>query len=186
MQLAKADLVAALRLRFDHYSATTMFDAARERAALADKPAYEVSEVAAFRTALESIADRLDRVNARLESLVAEAPPPVATVATVAAVAAPKPAPQAIETTIALSGVDTHEGDQVLMCGGFAALGDWDPDRACRMSRKGDRWVATLALAPDVDVAFKFLRRGGDGTVVWESGDDRQLVAKPMIEAMWR
>jgi Starch binding domain len=179
MQLAKADLVAALRLRFDHYSATTMFDAARERAALADKPAYDVAEVAAFRTALESIADRLDRVNARIESLVADAPPPPP-------VAAPKPAPQAIETTIALSGVDVHEGDQVLICGGFAALGDWDPDRACRMSRKGDRWVATLALAPDVDVAFKFLRRAGDGTVVWESGDDRQLVAKPMIEAMWR
>src|SRR6185437_12029098 len=131
-------LVAALRLRFDHYSATTMFDAARDRAALADKPAYDAAEVTAFRTALEAVADRLDRVNARLESLLAAPPAPAAEPAAKA-----KPG-KTIETTIALTGVDANDGDQVLMCGGFGALGDWDPDRACRMSKKGERWVATL------------------------------------------
>jgi hypothetical protein len=54
------------------------------------------------------------------------------------------------------------------------------------MTRKGDHWVATLPLAPDTDVAFKFVRLAKDGTAVWEDGDDRQLVAKPMIEATWR
>jgi hypothetical protein len=189
MQLAKADLVAALRLRFDHYSATTMFDAARERAGLADKPAYDAAEVAGFRNALGGIADRLDRVNARLESLVTDAP---------ATAPAPKPAPAApaapaakpivttVATTVSLGGVDAHDDEHVLMCGGSDALGDWDPERACRMTRKADRWVATLELAPDTDIAFKFVRLAKDGTVVWEDGDDRQLVAKPMIEATWR
>ena len=69
MRIAKHELVAALSLRYDHYSATTMFDAARSQAELADKPDYDAAEIAAFRTALARIGDRLDRVNARLDLL---------------------------------------------------------------------------------------------------------------------
>jgi alpha-amylase len=91
-----------------------------------------------------------------------------------------------IETTVTLTGIDVGDGEQVLMCGSVGALGDWDPDRACPMSRNGERWLATLHLASDGDVAFKFLRRAADGTVVWENGGDRNLVPAPRLEATWR
>ena len=66
----KEDLIAALRLRYDYYSAQTIFDAARERAELPDQPQYSASELAAFRQALGGVGDRLAAVEARLESLV--------------------------------------------------------------------------------------------------------------------
>lgn len=74
MKIGKDDLVAALGLRYDHYSATTMFEVARARAQLDDKPAYDPAEVTAFRTALARIGDRLDKVNARLDVLAGGAP----------------------------------------------------------------------------------------------------------------
>jgi hypothetical protein len=204
MKLAKADLISALQLRYDHYSAQTMFDAARERAGLADLPAYEAAEVVAFRTALAAVGDRLTKVEDRIALLLAEsnkpAPGTSATTATptpatelakpVAKRDAKKPAGDSaeatIETTITLMGVDAGDGEQVMMCGNVGALGDWDPERACPMSRNGDRWLATLQLASSGDVAFKFLRRAADGTVVWENGGDRNLVSAPRLDATWR
>jgi len=90
------------------------------------------------------------------------------------------------DTMIVLTGVKLGDNDQVLICGGFAELGDWDPERARPMSRKGDEWLTTVKLPPDAKVAFKFLRRTSEGEVIWEDGDDRLLVAKPRIEATWR
>lgn len=93
MKLAKDDLIAALRLRYDYYSAQTVFDVARERAGLADQPSYELPHVVAFRSALATVGDRVEKVQARLDALLEgsgstpAAPPPAA--------AAPAPAPAA-------------------------------------------------------------------------------------------
>lgn len=71
MKLTKDDLIAALRLRYDHYSAQTVFELARDRAGLADEPAYADAQVHAFRTALGQVGDRVERVFERLDSLLA-------------------------------------------------------------------------------------------------------------------
>jgi Starch binding domain len=229
MKLAKDDLIAALRLRYDHYSAPTMFDRARERAGLTDQPAYDAAEVARFRAALARVGDRLANVDARLESLLAATSVEPATPASVGPAtqeptvepARPEPArppanveprrtrgrtappvrddddvtaspggrarkPTTIETTIALSGVDAGADEQVMMCGGLADLGDWDPARARPMLRDGERWLATIQLAAGAEVAYKFLRRAADGRVTWEHGDNRNLVAQPRVDATWR
>jgi hypothetical protein len=211
MTVAKKDLVAALRTRYDHYSAESMFDAARERAGLDDKSAFDAQEIAKFRDALRKVGDRLGPVDAVIDELLAKpadaqpaAPPPAAApapapkaAAPVTAAPAPEPAPAAkpaapapaagpVETTIALAGVTAGEGEQILICGGHADLGNWDPEQARAMRRDGDAWITTVKVAPDTDAPFKFLRRGADGKVVWEKGDDRRLVAKPRIEATWR
>ena len=218
------DLIAALRLRYDHYSAQTMFDAARDRAGLADRPGYEPGEVAAWRAGLAAIGDRLDSVWTRLDALgetapvvaakpaavaetkpaavaetkpaaVAETKPAAVAETKPAAVAETKPAAVAdvavepderVETTIGVTGVTVEDGEEVLICGGLGELGDWDPARARPMSREGDGWRTTLAIPATARVAFKFLRRAPDGTVVWEGGEDRDLVAKPRIDAVWR
>jgi hypothetical protein len=322
MTLSTDDLIAALRLRYDYYSARSMFELACERAELAEKPAYDVAEVRAWRTALVAVGDRLDHVLARIDLMLgdesasparaetatatntasfeavpaaqtastreetatapsrtvaaaettatrektaasaptapsqaaspnetaaakpsvhattgeetavvtpkasaptapsqaaspketAAAKPSVhATTGEETAVVTPKASAQAassqattredtatatskaaaateeaVETTIVLTGVDVAEGEQILVCGAFPELGDWDPERARLMSRTGDEWLATIKVAPDTKVPFKFLRRTADGDVIWESGADRSLVAKPRLDATWR
>ena len=226
MTLATDELVAALRLRYDHYSAPSMFDLARDRAGLPAKPTYDATEVRALRAALLAVGDRLDQVMARLDHLVGAAPaapaavapspaataapeavalpvaaapaaaPPVAAAPVAEAPAAPsataapvaeasKPA-AVIETTIVLTGVEVADGEQVLVCGGGAELGDWDPERALPMKRTGDLWLATIQVAAEAELAFKLLRRAADGSLTWEKGDDRKLVAKPRLELTWR
>ena len=201
MKLAKDDLVAALRLRYDHYSALSMFDAVLARAALADAPAYDAAQIAAFRGALGRVGDRVGAVDAWLGQWLERAqggekpaekapekPPQKAPEKAVDKPAdkAPAAAPAAaVDTVVAVGGVETKEGEVVMMCGS-GALGDWDPARARPMTRAGDRWVATLALVPGEEAAFKFLRRSADGNIVWEKGDDRKLVAAGAIDATWR
>ncbi|MBA3500391.1 MAG: CBM20 domain-containing protein [Myxococcota bacterium] len=187
MTLAKHDLLAALRLRYDHYSAVSIFEATLERAGLPDQDDYDAKQVAAFRAALTRVGDRLANVEARLDVL-AEGTPPVMTELT------PDLAPGIhevaatphVETTITLAGVDVADGDEVLVCGGFPALGDWNPEKAAAMTCEGMHWAAKITVPRGTDVPFKFLRRTADGTVIWEDGENRQLVAKPRIEATWR
>jgi hypothetical protein len=70
MTAAKDDLIDALRLRYDHYSALSVFELARERANLADKPAYEAAELRALRDALSKVGDRVQKVLARVDELL--------------------------------------------------------------------------------------------------------------------
>ncbi len=64
--------MAALSLRYDHYSSQSMFEAACKRANLGDQEDYTASDVAAFRAALSKLGDRLQRVDDRLDSLLGE------------------------------------------------------------------------------------------------------------------
>lgn len=226
MKLAKDEVVAALRLRYDHYSAQTMFDSARALAGLDEQTAYDVREVAAFRAALATIGDRLATVEARFEALL-EAEPELATTpkpepepepkpepparaapdpqpppsAPPAATRAPSPsnvaaptvhippvttAAPAVETTIILAGLDVAKDELVMMCGGAAELGDWEPAQAREMTRDGDLWRATIKLASGIDIAFKFLRSKADRSVEWEAGGNRNLVAGSRLNATWR
>lgn len=172
------DLIGALRLRYDVYSADAVLSMARQKAALDDKPAYDAKELAALRGALAVVGDRVDRVLAELDDWLS-APAPSAP-APAAAPATP------VETTVVLTGVKIGDGDKLFMCGASALLGDWDPERARPLARKGNEWIATLTVPPDVELEFKFVRRTADGKVVWEPGDDRKLVAAPRIELTWR
>ncbi len=85
--------MAALSLRYDHYSSQSMFEAACKRANLGDLEHYTASDVAAFRAALATLGDRLQRVDDRLDSLLGERPAqaPQAT--------APMPAPASADST---------------------------------------------------------------------------------------
>ena len=74
MTFAKDDLIAVLRLRYDYYSASNVFDAARERASVADKAAYEPADVRAIRAELPSVGDRLTAVLERFDEMLGGAP----------------------------------------------------------------------------------------------------------------
>lgn len=177
---SRDDLLDALRLRYDVYSADAVLTMARQKAALDDKAAYDSKEVAALRAALAVVGDRVERVLAEIDSWLA-----VPQTAATPAVAPSAPA-TAVETTIVLTGAKLGKDEEVLVCGASDLLGDWDPTRARPMARKGDEWMATLTVPPGAELPFKFVRRTKDGDVVWEKGDDRTLVAKPRIEVSWR
>ena len=204
MAFAKDDLIEALRARYDHYSAQTLFEMARERAGLDDKAALEAGELRAWREGLIAVGDRIDGVLERIDGMLATAgdspakpiekkPDPTKADVAKAESAAPEAAkaevakPEStIAATLVLTGVKAGEGDLVLVCGETAALGDWDPARAKAMARKGDEWRLAIEVPARSELAFKFLRRGADGKVTWEGGDDRHAAAAPRIEAVWR
>ena len=75
MTFAKDELIAALRGRYDYYSAESMFGVARERAALVDKATYDATEVRALRGVLAAINDRLGGVLAHLDGMLEGAGP---------------------------------------------------------------------------------------------------------------
>lgn len=190
--MTKDDLLAALRLRYDHYSAQSIFEATLAHAKLPDQDVYNDAQLATFRATLARVGDRLERVNARIDSLLAapapapvvEAPPPKPVL--VPGIHETSDGPKPIETTITLTGVDAEDGDQILVCGGFAALGNWDPEKGAAMKRDGMHWRVTITVPVKTDAQFKFLHRTADGTVIWEDGENRDLVAAPRIDATWR
>lgn len=212
MVLAKHELIEALRLRYDHYSAQSVFELARERANLADKAAYEGAELRAWRDGLAAVGDRVGRVLDHLDALLANdthaAVKPAATHEPAvkheptakhepavkhdavkhepAAKHEPAVKPATIETTIVLTGVELADGEQVLVCGDTTALGDWDPAHARLLDRAGSAWTTVVTIATTAPLSFKFLRRGADGQITWEAGDNRSLPAAPRVEAMWR
>jgi hypothetical protein len=207
MTVSKDELIGALRMRYDHYSAETIFNAARERAQIADKQAYDAGDVRSLRTAIVGLGDRLDKVLAQIDEMIADAPAAAAPTPAkkeakpepkAEAKAEAKPEPKAdkaekkeakaekVDTVIALKGVEVDEGDQVLVCGGFPELGEWDADKALPMAKAGDEWTATIKVVPDAEIAFKFLRRTAEGKTIWEAGENRTAPAKPRVEATWR
>ena len=185
MKLEKSDLLAALRLRYAHYSATSIFEATLSRANLPDQETYDGTQIAAFRTALARVGDRLQNVEARIAALLAEPVKPEPA-KPIAPGIHEVPATPPIETTITLAGIEIDDGEQVRVCGETDVLGDWNPEKAPAMKREGAYFLATVRVPPGTDVPFKFLRKTADGAVIWEDGENRQLTPKPRIEATWR
>ncbi len=206
MSISKQQLVDALRARYDAYSAESMFQMACARAGLEDAATFDAGALIAFRGGLEQVGDRLATVLAQLDAVLEgaqQAAVPSVTQSPMASVpVAPsttrvddtrsdasvdKPAVEVTgEATIVLSGVDVADGEQLLVCGASPELGDWEPARARPMVRHADQWRASVKLANDDEVAFKFLRRTDDGDVTWEPGGNRVVRGTERVDAMWR
>ena len=54
------------------------------------------------------------------------------------------------------------------------------------MARQGDQWHATIELGSSRVIEFKFFRKLPDGSVEWETGDNRSVAATQRLEATWR
>jgi hypothetical protein len=208
MPISKDQLVDVLRVRYDAYSAEAVFTNACAKAGLDGTTDFDTRSLATFRDALERVGDRVGNVLARIDAMLADgqpaavAKPELKVDAKPAAKAAVKPEPNAEakpgpkaevkaevsagETTIALSGVELEDGEELLVCGASAALGDWNPEAARPMTRDGGQWLVTLELPADTEVAFKFLRRDPDGEVTWEPGGNRTVRASERLDATWR
>jgi hypothetical protein len=216
MPISKDQLVDVLRVRYDAYSAEAVFTNACAKAGLDGTTDFDTRSLATFRDALERVGDRVGGVLARIDAMLADGQPaavaqPVAK-PEVKADAKPeakadakpevkvdaKPEPQvspasvpsaleaARSATIVLAGIELEDGEELLVCGAHAAMGDWDPESAKPMMRAGDHWLVLVDLPDGAEVAFKFLRRDPDGEVTWEPGGNRTVRAMERLDATWR
>jgi hypothetical protein len=67
--LRRDDVIEALRLRYDHFSALAVLEAALARAGITDQPVLDATALAQLRGALHQVGDRLGAVDARLDEL---------------------------------------------------------------------------------------------------------------------
>ncbi|GGT03711.1 hypothetical protein GCM10010156_71980 [Planobispora rosea] len=74
----------------------------------------------------------------------------------------------------------TAFGQNVFVVGNLPELGGWDPAKALRLS-SGDYpvWRGALLLPPNTAVAFKYIKKNPDGSVIWESDPDRTFTTPP-------
>lgn len=204
--IGKDELVAVLRLRFDYYSAQSVFELAIGDAGLEDRASYDVDQVVAFSRSLTRVSDHVEPIVQQLQSMlpdgvvlveqpepepVAPAPEPVAP----AAEAPPAPEPAAPETanavTFLLRGAATTPDQEVMVCGGLPEIGDWKPEGAAALKAESkDVHSVSLPLPAKSSFEFKFLRRTKDGKLEWEGGDNRSFTVPETgagrIEAEWR
>ena len=72
---------------------------------------------------------------------------------------------------------NVEKGSQVFICGSTSALGSWDPDKAVEMKPVyGAKWEVHFNSPIVGEIAeFKFIKKSADGTVTWESGENRSI-----------
>ena len=74
--------------------------------------------------------------------------------------------------------VSTVFGESVYLIGDLAELGSWDTGRAVAMNADGytesnPQWSVTLTLNAGASFGYKYIKMGLDGSLTWESGDNR-------------
>jgi alpha-amylase len=70
--------------------------------------------------------------------------------------------------------VTTVFGQNVYISGNIAALGTWNTAAAVPLSSANyPIWSATLNLPPGTAVQYKYIKKDGAGTVIWEGGANR-------------
>lgn len=67
-------------------------------------------------------------------------------------------------------------GENLFVVGNVAALSNWNPAAGLALSSAAyPYWRATLSLPAGTTVEYKYIKRNGSGTVIWESGANRVL-----------
>ncbi|MGW4817249.1 carbohydrate-binding module family 20 domain-containing protein [Kitasatospora cineracea] len=73
-------------------------------------------------------------------------------------------------------------GQNLYLAGNLAELGGWDPAKAVPLTTDGTSypvWTADLQLPAGTPIAYEYLLKNPDGTVIWESGDNRTATTPP-------
>jgi glycosidase len=78
---------------------------------------------------------------------------------------------------LVIEGVDTKDGDRIVLAGVGGNLGGWEADKGLHARQQPDgTWAATLeGLSGDV-LSYKLIQISEDGTVVWEKRENRYVL----------
>ncbi|KAK8190055.1 Six-hairpin glycosidase-like protein [Phyllosticta capitalensis] len=85
--------------------------------------------------------------------------------------------PTAIAVTFDLTATTVY-GQNIFLAGSIAALGLWDTDdavplSASRYTSSNPLWYVTVSLPVGTSFEYKYIREETDGSVTWETGDNR-------------
>ena len=79
--------------------------------------------------------------------------------------------------TLALYAMGVNEGESLAVCGDVPQLGAWQPENAPLLQQlEPNLWSVTIdAESLAGNISFKIIKKGEDGSVVWEEGENRTL-----------
>ncbi|EEP80436.1 glucoamylase [Uncinocarpus reesii 1704] len=109
----------------------------------------------------------------------------------------PCPAPNRVKVTFQ-SITETKWGENIFIVGSVAELGSWNPEaatplRADKYEDSCHMWYAQVDLPAGARVEYKYIRKSGDGKVVWESDPNRSYkipkkcgVSSLTLKSSWR
>ncbi|GJE98243.1 glycoside hydrolase family 13 protein [Phanerochaete sordida] len=85
----------------------------------------------------------------------------------------------------------TSYGENIFLVGSLPQLGSWAPESALPLASAGyPNWTVAVALPPDTGFEYKFVRKGTDGSVVWESDPNRSATTphegSTTLASSWR
>ncbi|KAF9526236.1 glycoside hydrolase [Crepidotus variabilis] len=86
---------------------------------------------------------------------------------------------------------ETVTGQNIFLVGSIPQLGNWAPAASIPLSSSTyPIWTTTLSLDPGTTFEYKFIRKGSDGSITWESDPNRsiQISLSPtqILESSWR
>ena len=71
---------------------------------------------------------------------------------------------------------DTQWGQNVYLVGDSPLLSEWVPEAGIKLSPKDyPTWSVTLSLPASKALQYKYVKRNGSGTTVWEAGSNRSF-----------
>ncbi|KAB8076233.1 glycoside hydrolase superfamily [Aspergillus leporis] len=94
--------------------------------------------------------------------------------------------------------VQTTYGENIFITGSILQLGNWNTAKALALlsgqySSTNPLWSVTIDLPVGTSFSYKFIKKGQDGSVIWESDPNRSYKvpggcagAKQMVKASWR
>jgi len=83
-------------------------------------------------------------------------------------------------TTVFTVDATAWYGQNVYLAGSLPELGSWDTSRALALSSADyPLWSGSTALPPNTAYEYKYFKLNPDGTVEWETGDNRTAVSAP-------
>ena len=76
---------------------------------------------------------------------------------------------------------DTVMGENIYIVGNIPELGNWDPDKCTEamLNPNYPEWFLPVSVPAGTTIEFKFIKKDANGTVTWESGENRVITSSP-------
>lgn len=76
---------------------------------------------------------------------------------------------------------NTVMGENIYIVGNIPELGNWDPDKCTEamLNPNYPEWFLPVSVPAGTTIEFKFIKKDANGTVTWESGENRVITSSP-------
>nr|AEL33336.1 cyclodextrin glucanotransferase precursor [Bacillus sp. 20RF] len=89
-----------------------------------------------------------------------------------------------VTVRFAVNNATTNLGTNLYIVGNVSELGNWDPDQAIgpmfnQVMYQYPTWYYDISVPAEENLEYKFIKKDGNGNVVWESGDNHTYTSPP-------